>query len=97
MTVMQETIKATPGQIEQAITELIPLHVIRTETELSKYPIHNLAKKGTISINIRRRNERGETGEHSIPGVMQLSGPIVLRFVAGSLDTSVETSPPTLH
>jgi len=36
-------------------------------------------------------------GEHSIPGVMQLSGPIVLRFVAGSLDTSVETSPPTLH
>ena len=30
-------------------------------------------------------------------GVMQLSGPIVVRFVAGSLDTSVETSPPTVH
>src|SRR5215831_20705068 len=64
MTIMEETIKVTPGQIEQAIAELIPLHVIRTETELSKYPIHNLAKKGTISINISRRNERGETTLH---------------------------------
>jgi len=55
---------ATPAQIEQQIAELVPLQVIRTETVLSKLPIHNLAKKGTISINISQRNERGETALH---------------------------------
>jgi len=45
----------------------------------------------------RRDSNRFGLESISIPGVMQLSGPIVLRFVAGSLDTSVETSPPTLH
>jgi hypothetical protein len=61
---MEETTKASPAQIEQEIAGLIPLQVIRTETVLSKLPIHNLAKKGTISINITQRNAKGETTLH---------------------------------
>jgi hypothetical protein len=41
-------------------TELIPLNVIRTETVLSRMPIHNLAKKGKVDINITQRDEFGE-------------------------------------
>jgi len=41
---------------------LIPLDVIRTETVLSRLPVHNLAKKGRVEINIVRKNDRGETG-----------------------------------
>jgi len=40
---------------------LIPSNVIRIETVLSKLPIHNLAKKGNIEININRKNKKGET------------------------------------
>jgi hypothetical protein len=57
---MEETLKATPAQIEQQIAELVPLQVIRTETVLSKLPIHNLAKRGNVDINIVRRNRDGE-------------------------------------
>jgi hypothetical protein len=33
---------------------------IRTETVLSRFPVHNLAKKGNVDIHILRRNDRGE-------------------------------------
>ena len=36
------------------------LHVIRTETVLSRLPLHNLAKKGTMRIHLTRTNARGE-------------------------------------
>jgi hypothetical protein len=39
---------------------LAPLQVIRTETVLSKMPIHNLAKTGSFEIQIIRKNDRGE-------------------------------------
>lgn len=35
-------------------------HVIRTETVLSRLPMHNLSKKGTVHIHITRRNAHGE-------------------------------------
>ena len=54
---MEETIRVTPGQIE---AELAPLQVIRTETVLSKLPIHNLAKKGNVDINIVRKDKNGQ-------------------------------------
>ena len=34
--------------------EMIALNIIRTETALSKLPIHNLSKKGSLSIHIDR-------------------------------------------
>ena len=40
--------------------ELLPLHAIRTETVLSRFPIHNLAKTGRIDIHIKQHNEKGE-------------------------------------
>lgn len=57
---MEETIQTTPVEIEQQLAELAPLQVIRTETALSKLPIHNLAKKGNVDINIVRKNKNGQ-------------------------------------
>src|SRR5919206_583903 len=39
---------------------LAPLQVIRVETALSRYPIHRLAKKGDLTIEIREHNPDGE-------------------------------------
>ena len=41
-------------------TDLVPLNVIRTETVLSKLPIHSLAKKGYVEIGIVKRNAAGQ-------------------------------------
>ncbi len=40
--------------------ELLSLNAIRTETVLSRFPIHNLAKKGNLDIQIRETKENGE-------------------------------------
>jgi hypothetical protein len=42
------------------VSDLAPLHVIRTETVLSRLPIHNLSKKGKVRIHISKKNEHGE-------------------------------------
>jgi len=39
--------------------EATPLNIIRTETVLSKLPIHNLAKKGKVDIRITKRDANG--------------------------------------
>jgi hypothetical protein len=39
--------------------ELVPLNIIRSETVLSRLPIHNLSKQGRINIEIKKRNDRG--------------------------------------
>jgi|RhiMetStandDraft_8_1073273.scaffolds.fasta_scaffold00139_5 hypothetical protein len=39
---------------------LAPLTVIRTETILSRLPMHNLAKRGEVDISINTKNDRGE-------------------------------------
>lgn len=41
-------------------TELTPLSVIRTETVLSKLPVHNLAKKGRVDIQINKTGPDGQ-------------------------------------
>ena len=40
--------------------ELLPLNTIRTETVLSRFPIHRLAKRGEISIEIKEVLPTGE-------------------------------------
>jgi hypothetical protein len=40
---------------------LAPLTIIRTETVLSRLPIHNLAKKGTVQIQITQKHADGHT------------------------------------
>ena len=41
-------------------TELSPPKPIRVETALSRYPVHRLARKGSIKIEVTEANERGE-------------------------------------
>jgi hypothetical protein len=41
-------------------TELLPLNTIRAETVLSRFPIHRLAKRGEISIEIKEALPTGE-------------------------------------
>ena len=40
--------------------EAATLDIIRTETVLSRLPVHNLAKKGSIKISIIKKTEKGE-------------------------------------
>ena len=51
---------ATTIQQPPAPTALVPLHLIRTETVLSRFPIHNLSKKGRVQIAITQKNAQGE-------------------------------------
>ena len=46
---------------QQEPSDLVPLNVIRSETALTRYPIHRLAKRGNIEIEIRTIGEKGET------------------------------------
>ena len=39
--------------------EILPLNIIRVETGLSRYPVHRLAKQGTVAIEIREESETG--------------------------------------
>ena len=41
-------------------TDLAPLSIIRTETVLSRLPIHNLSKKGRVNIHITQKNAHGD-------------------------------------
>ena len=41
-------------------TELASFTAIRVETALSRYPVHRLAKKGDVSIDIKEQGENGE-------------------------------------
>jgi len=47
-------------QEDPATVPLAPLTIIRTETVLSRLPIHNLAKKGRVQITITQKNAQGE-------------------------------------
>jgi hypothetical protein len=42
------------------VLTLVPRNIIRTETTLSKLPIHNLSKRGRIDISIIRKNKHDE-------------------------------------
>jgi hypothetical protein len=44
----------------EEVLDLAPLNIIRTENVLSRFPVHNLSKKGKIDVQILRRNPQGE-------------------------------------
>jgi hypothetical protein len=52
--------QTAPEHSLQLSEDLTPLQIIRTETVLSRLPIHNLAKKGKVDIRITKRNGDGE-------------------------------------
>ncbi|MEO8131924.1 MAG: hypothetical protein ABI822_32820, partial [Bryobacteraceae bacterium] len=55
---------SAPSAVLPAMPEdtsaLTPLNVIRTENVISRFPVHNLSKKGKIEIQIVKRNSHGE-------------------------------------
>jgi hypothetical protein len=56
----QHIAKTAPVRRGQKSADLVPLHVIRTETVLSKLPMHNLAKRGNLNIHIIKKDEHGK-------------------------------------
>jgi hypothetical protein len=48
------------NQEPNAPAELSPLNPIRVETALSRFPVHRLARKGTIDIEIKEQGIHGE-------------------------------------
>jgi len=53
-------LSATSMSQDQETAEVIPLNTIRTETVLSRFPIHRLSKRGHINIEIKETNPQGE-------------------------------------
>ena len=49
-----------PQPMAEDASALTPLNVIRTENVVSRFPVHNLSKKGKIEIQIVKRNSQGE-------------------------------------
>lgn len=48
------------GESQDQTQDLTPINIIRSETVLSRYPVHRLAKRGSISIEIRKQDQGGE-------------------------------------
>ncbi|MDQ3175432.1 MAG: hypothetical protein M3Q91_17270 [Acidobacteriota bacterium] len=46
--------------MSQAIEKFTPKEIIRTETALSRFPVHRLSKKGSIHISIKVAKPNGE-------------------------------------
>src|SRR5262249_24028149 len=57
--VMAQSLAPTTPRVRHA-TAGGPLSILRTETVLSRFPIHNLTKRGRVTIRIRRTNAQGE-------------------------------------
>ena len=51
----------SPSRNEISSTDLTPFEIIRCETALSRYPIHNLSTKDGIRVEIKRKDENGAT------------------------------------
>src|SRR5215475_9973917 len=56
-TMAQPLTSPTPRDPQQAAPP--PLSILRTETVLSRFPIHTLAKRGRVAIAIERTNAQG--------------------------------------
>ena len=55
LTLMDETLPGLTTDENQGSEELAPLTVIRTETALSRFPVHRIAKKGTVRIELKHQ------------------------------------------
>ena len=65
---------STTPRVEET-TARTPLKVLRTETVLSRFPIHNLGKHGRVNIHIVRTNARGEVDLRWAVSYNELYGP----------------------
>src|SRR4028118_245810 len=44
-----------PQPTEHTDTELLPLSIIRTETALARFPVHRIAKRGNVRIELKNQ------------------------------------------
>jgi len=58
------SLQLTESDSHEEIVGLIPLQIIRTETVISRMPIHNLVKGREINIQISKKNEQGKVTLH---------------------------------
>src|SRR5216683_2777147 len=56
---MDQSLTSPVQRVPQQATRA-PLSILRTETVLSRFPIHTLAKRGRIAIAIKRTNAQGD-------------------------------------
>jgi hypothetical protein len=52
---------AVEGALPSTVSQAAPLDIIRTEAVLSKFPVHNLSKKGRVNIQISSKGPNGQT------------------------------------
>jgi hypothetical protein len=60
LTTAAPALSIAPPLMAEEGSGLTPLNVIRTENVVSRFPVHNLSKKGKIEIQIVKRNTHGE-------------------------------------
>src|SRR5687768_13871333 len=56
---LEQNTPAISKRVGLKSTDLTPFNIIRTETVLSRLPVHNLSKKGKVDIKITKRNAEG--------------------------------------
>ena len=83
---MDQSLAPTPPRARQA-TAGAPLSILRTETVLSRFPIHNLTTGGAVTIRITRTNAQGELDLRWAVSYNDAYGPP--RHLAYKLDTIV--------
>lgn len=68
-------------------TTLVPFSILRTETVLSRFPIHTLSKRGRVTIDIQQKNTHGDLTVRWEVSYNERYGPA--RQLAYKLDTIV--------
>lgn len=81
---------------ERENTELQSLNAIRIETVISRFPVHRLAKRGSISIDIRETTETGEVKtkwEVSYNSKYGQPGPLAYKVDSLVINRKIEEAP----
>src|SRR5712691_3608655 len=84
--VMVQSLAPTPPRVRHS-TAGAPLSILRTETVLSRFPIHNLTKGEEVTIHITRTNAQGDLDLRWAVSYNAYYGPP--RHLAYKLDTIV--------
>ena len=81
---------------EQENLELLPLNAIRIETVISRFPVHRLAKRGSINIDIKETTDTGEIKtrwEVSYNSKYGQPGPLAYKVDSLVINQKIEEAP----
>ena len=78
-------------------TELLPLNTIRVETALSRYPVHRLARKGSIKIEVSEQNglraRPRSNGRSATTATTASPGPLAYKIDTLIINRRIEEAP----